>query len=57
MIADDVPNFNSSVHGIVNLRNVVDFRPKVDQNAIITGFQDTSLLSQSEYINFTHLNF
>ncbi len=53
VIADDVPNFNSSVHGIVNLRNVIDFRPKVDQNAIITGFQDTSLLSQSEYINFT----
>ena len=53
VIADDVPNFNSSVHGIVNLRNVLDFRPKVDFNSIITGFQDTSLLSQSEYINFT----
>ncbi len=53
VIADEVPNFNSAVHGIVNLRNVIDFRPKVDFNSIVSGFQDTSLLSQSEYINFT----
>ena len=53
VVADDVPSFNSNVHGIVNLRNVLDFRPKVDSTAIISGFQDTSLLSQTEYINFT----
>ena len=53
VVADDVPSFNSTVHGIVNLRNVIDFRPKVDSTAIISGFQDTSLLSQTEYINFT----
>ena len=53
VVADDVPSFNSTVHGIVNLRNVLDFRPKVDSTAIISGFQDTSILSQTEYINFT----
>lgn len=53
VVADDVPSFNSTVHGIVNLRNVLDFRPKVDSTAIISGFQDNSLLSQTEYINFT----
>ena len=53
VVADEVPNFNSNVHGIVSLRNVLDFRPKVDYNSVITGFQDISLLSQAEYINFT----
>ena len=53
VIADNVPSFNSTVHGIVNLRNVIDFRPKVDSTAIISGFQDNSILSQTEYINFT----
>lgn len=53
VLIDEIPSFNSSVRGIVNLKNVIDFRPKVDTNAFITGFQDTSLLSQSEYINFT----
>ncbi|QDH50587.1 strucutural protein [Synechococcus phage S-B43] len=41
---DEIPSFNSSVHGIVELKNVLDFRPKVDSNAIIAGFQDTSSL-------------
>ena len=41
---DDIPSFNSSVHGIVELKNVIDFRPKVDSNSIIAGFQDTSTL-------------
>ena len=50
--ADLIPSFNSTVYGIVNLKNVIDFRPKVDSNTIITGFQDTSLLSQSDYISF-----
>jgi hypothetical protein len=44
---DEVPSFNSSVHGNVSLRNVIDFRPKVDSNAFIAGFQDTSSLSYS----------
>jgi len=45
VLEDEIPNFNSSVHGIVSLKNVIDFRPKVDTNAIISGFQDTSSLS------------
>tara|TARA_B100000035_G_scaffold139073_1_gene118526 strand:- start:4735 stop:12852 length:8118 start_codon:yes stop_codon:yes gene_type:complete len=42
---DEIPSFNSSVHGNVSLRNVIDFRPKVDSTAVIAGFQDTSSLS------------
>ena len=44
---DEIPSFNSSVHGIVNLRNVIDFRPKVDVNTTISGFQDLSSLSNT----------
>jgi len=50
--ADEIPSFNSTVYGILNLKNIVDFRPKVDSNTIITGFQDTSLLSQADFISF-----
>ena len=52
VVLDEIPDFNSNVHGNVSLKNVIDFRPKVDSTAIIPGYQDTSLLSQSEYINF-----
>ena len=41
---DEIPSFNSSVHGILQLKNVIDFRPKVDNDAIIAGFQDVSSL-------------
>ena len=44
---DEIPTFNSSVHGIVNLKNVIDFRPKVDTNKIIAGFQDATSLAQT----------
>ncbi len=44
---DEVPSFNSSVHGIVSLKNVLDFRPKVDSTKTISGFQDESSLSKS----------
>lgn len=50
---DEVPSFNSSVHGIVSLKDVFDFRPKVDSTVIVTGFQDKSFISQPNYINFT----
>jgi hypothetical protein len=40
----EIPTFNSSVHGNLELKNVLDFRPKVDNQAIIPGFQDTSSL-------------
>ena len=39
---DEIPSFNSAVYGIVSLKNVFDFRPKVDSTSIITGFQDQS---------------
>ena len=45
---DEIPTFNSSVHKVVELKNVLDFRPKVDSNTIISGFQNnTSLASVS----------
>jgi len=49
---EEIPSFNSSVYGIVSLKNVVDFRPKADSNTIISGFQDKTLLSQADYIKF-----
>ncbi len=52
----EVPSFNSSVHGIVSLKDVLDFRPKVDSSTTVTGFQDVSILSNpsgASYINFT----
>ena len=51
--ADQIPDFNSSVNGILSLRDVFDFRPKVDNNATISGFSNESLLSQTDYSNFT----
>ena len=45
---DEIPTFDSSVLGIVELKNVIDFRPKVDSTAIIPGFLDTSTLERTE---------
>jgi hypothetical protein len=39
---EEIPTFNSSVYGIVSLKNVFDFRPKVDSASFVTGFQDQS---------------
>jgi len=53
--AEDIPLFNSSVHGVVSLKDVIDFRPKVDSKTTITGFQDVSILSNpdgNDYVNF-----
>ena len=53
--AEEIPVFNSSVHGVISLKDVIDFRPKVDSNTSITGFQDVSILSNPDgrdYINF-----
>ena len=41
----EIGSFDSSVLGRVNLKNVIDFRPKVDSNTTIAGFQDKSSLS------------
>ena len=39
---EEIPTFNSAVYGIVSLKNVFDFRPKVDTSSTVTGFQDLS---------------
>lgn len=45
---DEIPTFNSSVLGITELKNVLDFRPKVDTTAIIPGFLDTAILERTQ---------
>ena len=53
--AEEIPLFNSTVHGVISLKDVVDFRPKVDSNTTVTGFQDVSILSNPndyDYVNF-----
>ena len=51
----EIPLFNSNVNGVLSLKDVIDFRPKVDGNTTVTGFQDISILSNPngrDYINF-----
>ena len=45
---DEIPTFDSSVLGITELKNVIDFRPKVDSTAIIPGFLDTATLERTQ---------
>jgi len=40
--ADNIPSYNSPALGNVNLSDVLDFRPKVDSAAIISGFQNSA---------------
>ena len=49
---NQIPEFNSSVYGKISLRDVIDFRPKVDSSSIFPGFQNNSLISQSNYSSF-----
>jgi len=49
----EIPTFNSSVSGLVSLKDVIDFRPKVDNTNILPGYQDRSFLAQNEYLSFT----
>jgi hypothetical protein len=42
---EEIPYFNSSIHGKVSLGDVFDFRPKVDTTTIVEGYQNTSLLN------------
>ena len=53
VLEEEIPYFNSSVHGVVSLKDVFDFRPKADSSNIVSGFQDKSLLSQSEFLSFS----
>jgi len=50
---DEIPEFNSNVLGKVSLRDVFDFRPKVDSSATISGYQDNAILSLADYNSFT----
>ena len=53
--AEEIPLFNSTVNGVVSLRDCIDYRPKVDSNTTITGFQDVSIVSlfdSTDYITF-----
>ena len=43
--ASEIPSFNSPTLGKVSLKDVLDFRPKIDNDAIIAGFQNKSILS------------
>ena len=55
VLPDEIPLFNSTVNGVISLRDSIDFRPKVDGNTTITGFQDQSIVERfdtSDYITF-----
>lgn len=49
----EIPDFNSAIYGKISLRDVFDFRPKVDSSAIISGYQDNSILSVTDFNSFT----
>lgn len=49
----EIPSFNSSAHGLVSLKDVIDFRPKVDNSNILPGYLDKSFLSENNYLSFT----
>ena len=50
---EEIPSFNSPTLGKINLKDVLDYRPKVDNDSIISGFQDNALLSASNTRSFT----
>ena len=55
VLPDEIPLFNSTVNGVISLRDSIDFRPKVDGNTTITGFQDQSIVESfdsTDYITF-----
>ena len=51
--AGDIPSYNSPALGNVSLKDVLDFRPKVDNDAIVSGFQNNSLLGGANTRSFT----
>ena len=50
--ADEIPTYNSPALGKVALSDVLDFRPKVDNDSIISGYQDNSLLGSTNSRSF-----
>ena len=51
--SEDIPSFNSPALGKVSLSDVLDFRPKVDNDCITSGFNNNALLSASNTRSFT----
>ena len=51
--AGEIPSFNSPTLGKVNLKDVLDFRPKIDNDAIVSGFQNKSILSAPNSRSYT----
>ena len=49
---NEIPYFNSASLGKISLRDVIDFRPKVDTTSIISGYQNISILSLADYCSF-----
>ena len=57
--ADLIPSFNSTVYGIVNLKNVIDFRPKVDtaltnKDSTFSGPYSPDIGSKNETDHLSH---
>ena len=50
---EEIPSFNSPTLGKISLKDVLDYRPKVDNDSIISGFQDNALLSAPNTRSFT----
>ena len=48
----EVPKFNSSVHGNISLKDVIDYRPKVDNDVVVPGFQGATTLNTTDYAKF-----
>ena len=51
--SNEIPSYNSPALGNVSLKDVLDFRPKVDNDAIISGFQNNTLLGGANTRSFT----
>ena len=51
--SNEIPSYNSPALGNVSLKDVLDFRPKVDNDAIISGYQNNSLLGGANTRSFT----
>ena len=49
---DEIPFYNSPALGKISLKDVLDFRPKIDNNSIISGFQNKSILSSPNSRSF-----
>jgi len=51
--SSDIPSYNSPALGNVSLKDVLDFRPKVDNDGIVSGYLNNSLLGASNTRSFT----